>query len=100
MIDPKQPISVSQEIIHYTDRRVGFDTMFPLFRLCCTWMAPASQGPLGEMVRALGQFLLSEHSISTMFLRGREFVIDPHSRISYYQFFTIIICSQHQWFIN
>lgn len=31
----------------------------PLLRLCLTWMALASQGPLGEVVRDLGQFLLS-----------------------------------------
>lgn len=48
--------------------------MFPVFVLCRTWMAPVSQGPLGEMVRDLGQFLLSKHEIRTMFLGGRECV--------------------------
>lgn len=57
--DCKQAISVSQEIIHYADRWEEFDEPFPLLRLSLTWMAPASQGLLGEMVRDLGQFLLS-----------------------------------------
>lgn len=64
--DPKQPISVSPEIIHYTK------TMLPSIRLCCTWMTPFGHGPLEEMVRGFGQFLLSKHKIRTMLLWGHE----------------------------
>ena len=67
--DPKQPISVSPERIHYTE------TMLPLISLCRTWMAPVCQGPSEEMVRGLGQFLLSKHKIRTMFLWGHESMI-------------------------
>lgn len=47
----------------------------PLIQPVYTWMVPANQGPLGEMVRDLDQFLLSKHEIRIMFSWGHEFVI-------------------------
>lgn len=47
----------------------------PLIQTVYTWMAPASKGPLGEIVRDFDQFLLSKHEIRTMLSRGHGLVI-------------------------